>query len=69
MTASTFPTRSNMFSMEAASERSTWISPDREAAEIELALAGLATGEYVLEITAAGEAGESKELLAFRITG
>jgi hypothetical protein len=38
-------------------------------AEIDIALAGLATGEYVLEITATGEAGESKELVAFRITG
>jgi VWFA-related protein len=36
---------------------------------IELALAGLATGEYLLEISATGSGGEAKELLGFRITG
>jgi VWFA-related protein len=37
--------------------------------EIELALAPIAAGEYVIEITASGETGEVKEMLAFRVTG
>ncbi len=36
--------------------------------QVELPLAGLAPGEYVLEIKAAGE-GEVKELVGFRVTG
>jgi VWFA-related protein len=39
------------------------------AATIDLALAGLAAGEYVIEITAAGEGGEATELVGFRVTG
>jgi hypothetical protein len=35
--------------------------------QIELGLNGVATGEYLLEITAAGATGEAKELIAFRI--
>ena len=38
-------------------------------ADIELALGPLAAGEYVIEITAAGEGGEAKELVAFRVIG
>jgi hypothetical protein len=38
-------------------------------ATLELALAGLATGEYLLEISATGSGGDAKELLGFRITG
>jgi VWFA-related protein len=37
--------------------------------QIELPLAGLAPGEYVLEIKATGEGGEAKELVGFRVTG
>jgi hypothetical protein len=37
--------------------------------EIELALATLAPGEYVVELTAAAAAGQAKELVGFRITG
>jgi hypothetical protein len=37
--------------------------------EIELALAPIPPGEYVIEITASGESGEAKELVAFRVTG
>jgi VWFA-related protein len=36
---------------------------------VELALAGLAAGEYLLEISATGSGGDAKELLGFRITG
>jgi hypothetical protein len=36
---------------------------------VELTLAGLATGEYLLEISASGSGGDAKELLGFRITG
>jgi hypothetical protein len=35
---------------------------------IDLPLAGIAPGEYVLEIRAAGEGGEAKELVGFRVT-
>lgn len=37
--------------------------------QIELPLAGLAPGEYVLEIKATGEGGEAKELVGFRVAG
>ena len=37
--------------------------------QIEMPLAGLAPGDYVVEIKAAGEGGEAKELVAFRVTG
>ena len=36
--------------------------------EIDLSLAGLAPGEYVLEVSAAGEGGEAKELVGFRVS-
>jgi hypothetical protein len=36
---------------------------------VELTLAGLATGEYLLEISASSSGGDVKELLGFRITG
>ena len=35
---------------------------------IDLPLAGVAPGEYVLEIKATGESGEAKELVGFRVT-
>jgi hypothetical protein len=37
--------------------------------QLDLPLAGLAPGEYVLEIKATGEGGEAKELVGFRVTG
>jgi hypothetical protein len=37
--------------------------------EIEVPLAPIAAGEYLLELTATGESGEVKELLGFRVTG
>ncbi len=37
--------------------------------QIELPIAGLAPGEYVVEIAASGEGGEAKELLGFRVVG
>jgi hypothetical protein len=37
-------------------------------ATIDVPLAGLAPGEYVLEIKATGEGGEAKELVGFRVT-
>ena len=36
--------------------------------EIDIPLAGLAPGEYVLEVSAAGEGGEAKELVGFRVS-
>jgi VWFA-related protein len=42
-------------------------TPDAQA-QIELPLAGLATGEYLLELKAASEGGEVKELIGFRVT-
>jgi VWFA-related protein len=38
-------------------------------AQIDLPLAGMAPGEYILEIHAAGEGGEAKELVGFRVMG
>ncbi|OLC49083.1 MAG: hypothetical protein AUH43_08370 [Acidobacteria bacterium 13_1_40CM_65_14] len=37
--------------------------------QIELPLASLPPGEYILEIKAAGEGGDAKELVGFRVTG
>lgn len=37
-------------------------------ATIDLPLASIAPGEYVLEIKATGEGGEAKELVGFRVT-
>ena len=41
----------------------------RRPADARMPLAGLATGEYLLEISATGSGGDAKELLGFRITG
>lgn len=38
-------------------------------AQIELSLAALPPGEYLVEVLAAGEGGEAKELVGFRVTG
>jgi hypothetical protein len=47
------------------------VTPSAKAGvqQIDLPLAGLAPGEYVLEIKATGEGGEAKELVGFRVTG
>ncbi len=37
--------------------------------QIDVPLAGLAPGEYIVEIQAAGEGGDAKELVGFRVTG
>lgn len=44
-------------------------APSDGAAQIDLPLAALAPGEYVLEITATGGGGDAKELVGFRVTG
>jgi hypothetical protein len=36
--------------------------------QIELPLAGIAPGEYLVEIKATGEGGDAKELIGFRVT-
>jgi hypothetical protein len=44
-------------------------APDaRSTSQIEVPLAGLAPGEYLIEITATGDGGGAKELLGFRVT-
>ena len=43
--------------------------PSRATQQIELPLAALAPGEYVLEIKAGGDGGDAKELVGFRVTG
>jgi len=35
---------------------------------IDLPVAGIAPGEYVLELKATGEGGDAKELVGFRVT-
>jgi hypothetical protein len=37
------------------------------AYQLDLPLAGMAAAEYVVEITASGEAGDAKQLIAFRV--
>ena len=36
--------------------------------QIDLPLAGIAPGEYLVEIKATGEGGDAKELVGFRVT-
>jgi VWFA-related protein len=47
------------------------VAPSTKAGlqQVDIPLAGLAPGEYVLEIKATGEGGEAKELVGFRVTG
>ncbi|HYM25995.1 MAG TPA: VWA domain-containing protein [Vicinamibacterales bacterium] len=51
------------------SEVSVVAAPKPGEQQFELPLAGMAAGEYILEIKTTGEGGEAKELLGFRITG
>jgi VWFA-related protein len=39
------------------------------ARQVEVPLASLAPGDYVLELTATGQGGDAKQLVAFRVTG
>ena len=45
------------------------VSAPPAVSEIDLTLASLPPGEYLIEITASGEGGDVKELVGFRITG
>ena len=48
------------------------VSPPGSASsvsQIEVPLAGIAAGEYLVEIAAAGDGGDAKELVGFRVTG
>jgi len=53
----------------AMSELSVSPSPKADMQQIELPLAALAPGEYVVEIKAGDQDGDPKELLGFRVTG
>jgi hypothetical protein len=37
--------------------------------QVDLPLAGLAVGDYIVEVRASGAAGEAADLLALRVTG
>jgi VWFA-related protein len=54
---------------QAMSEVHATPSPSPAVQQIELPIAGLAAGEYVLEIKATGDGGEAKELVGFRVMG
>jgi hypothetical protein len=54
---------------QAMSEVPATPSPNPSVQQIELPVAGLAAGEYVLEIKAIGDGGEAKELVGFRVAG
>src|SRR5262249_7441590 len=41
---------------------------DTAISQIDVPLAGLAPGEYLIEITATGDGGSAKELVGFRVT-
>jgi hypothetical protein len=43
------------------------VAPSTDAV-VDIALAGIAPGEYVIEIKATGEGGEAKELVGLRVT-
>jgi hypothetical protein len=51
------------------SELQTSPSPASSAQQIDLPLAGLAPGEYLVEIKSGAAGDESKELVGFRVTG
>jgi hypothetical protein len=53
---------------QAMSELTVTPSTKAGVQQIDLPLAGVAPGEYVLEIKATGEGGEAKELVGFRVT-
>jgi hypothetical protein len=38
-------------------------------AMVDVPLAGVAPGDYIIEVKATGEGGEAKELIGFRVTG
>jgi hypothetical protein len=40
-----------------------------DPAQIELPLANLATGDYLIQIDATGDGGSAQELIGFRVTG
>jgi hypothetical protein len=50
------------------SELSASPAPTAGLQQVDLALAALAPGEYVIEIKATGEGGEAKELVGFRVS-
>jgi len=52
----------------AMSELPVSPAPAAGAQQVDLPLATLAAGEYVIEIKASGEGGEAKELIGFRVT-
>jgi VWFA-related protein len=52
----------------AMNEIQTVPSSQPGAQQIEMPLAGLAPGEYVIEIKAGGDGGEAQELIGFRVT-
>src|SRR5262249_24802055 len=54
---------------QAMSELPATPAPTAGQEQIDLPLAALAPGEYVVEIKATAEGSEAKELVAFRVTG
>ena len=54
---------------QSMNEVSATPSPTPGVQQIELPIAGLAAGEYVVEIKATGDGGEAKELVGFRVMG
>jgi VWFA-related protein len=54
---------------QTMSELTVGPSTSGRLSEIDVPLAGMAAGEYVIEIKATGEGGEAQELVAFRVTG
>ena len=54
---------------QSMTELTSAASPKPNEQQIELPLASLPPGEYVVEIKASGEGGDAKELLGFRVTG
>jgi len=54
---------------QAMSELSVSPGAAPSVPQVEVPLAGLAPGDYVLELTATGAGGEAKQLVGFRVTG
>jgi VWFA-related protein len=54
---------------QAMSELPVSPGPAPSVPQVEVPLAGLAPGDYVLELTATGAGGEAKQLVGFRVTG
>jgi hypothetical protein len=49
-------------------ELSVTVGPESDLQQIDLSLAGLATGDYLVELLAKSDAGQATDSVSFRVT-